>query len=158
MGASLTGAGLILAVYSLILPRSQRILQQRAEKLVNGIEELRKRTKDLSTVTSTKEIEEMQTQIKELAEKINLPEYLGIGVGLTFLAFIVSLFMSIWWNIGWNFEYMDKNLPTAFGGAVFLFFLVGMTTVKDIYSSLKQEYQEQKRFVNDLKKQRKLYV
>jgi len=127
---------------------------------VNGIEDLKKRLGEVTATTSAKELEEMQTQLEELVEKTSIPEYLGIGVGLAFSLFILSCLMSIVWNMGWNFELMDKYLPITFGGATLLFLVVGIVTVNDIYSSLKQEYQEQKAFVNNLKKttNRKLYV
>jgi len=149
--ASLTGAGLVLAVYTLIIPVSGKLFVKRAKELTNEINHVKNLSEGISTATTFEELEELATSIKEIKEKGGMPQYLGIGIGLTFFGFIVSCLMSIWWNIGWYFDYMDDNLPNVFGLTIAMFLLIGIVTVKDIYETMKSQYQIYKSIVTKLK-------
>lgn len=142
--ASLTGAGLVLAIYTLILPISEKLFEKRAKDLADTISEVKFKLDEVETTTTSEELDELRKSISEIEEKIGLPQYLGVGIGLTFSGFIVSCLMSIWWNIGYNFDFMDNNLPKVFGFTVALFLLIGIITIKDIYEILKTKYQVHK--------------
>lgn len=158
MEASLTGAGIVLAIYTLIMPISGKMFERRAEDFVENIDLVKSSLGQLGTATSAEALENIQKSISEIKGKVGIPSYLGVGVGISFVGFILSCLMSVWWHLRWNFLFMDEWLSYVFGGSVFVFCLVGYRTIKEIYEILKLEYQTKKKMVDEMKIKRDISV
>lgn len=154
LGASLSGAGLVLAIYALITPISGKMFERRASELVENIKLMKSNLDKIDVATSTEALERIEKSISEIKEKVKLPSYLGIGVGISFVGFILSCLMSVWWYLGWEFSTMDAWLPFVFGGSIIMFGFVGYETVKEIYEILKLEYQTKKELIDEINKKK----
>lgn len=136
--ASITGAGLVLAVYALITPLSKRIFKDRTKVLQMMIVE-HDRCED------PKQREKLRVEIKKI--KI-FPRYLSIGVTTTFSLYMISV-------IGTSFWLAD---PTAYIGSTqellmiasfllanIVFAAVGLYAIIEVYSAMKKEFEEIKK-------------
>jgi len=90
--ASITGIGLVLAVYSLVLPRYSEIIKKRADKLKKLNSQLEKKTnallEDRTNSEILQKIRELQKEIERFDE---LPIYLRkAGVLLPMAAFLIA--------------------------------------------------------------------
>lgn len=146
--AGLTGAGLTLAVYTLIIPIMRNILEYRAVKYFEEIKEVRVKAKRLGT---DKEGSDDISNLKELLDEIdlmaNIPQYLKWGAGGAFVLFSLTAMMSVAWYTGWEKETVDKWIAVVFQLALFIFLIVGFITVKDLTSQFKSEYESIKKEV-----------
>ena len=68
MQVSITGAGLLLAIYALIIPISRRIFLERAHYLKKKTEEFAKQRSSLTADTSSKEFKALQ-RLSEVRSK-----------------------------------------------------------------------------------------
>lgn len=138
--ASITGAGLVLAVYSLILPLTKRIFEERSTRLLKYLGELKKSAKKLdikSPKGGVENIERLGTNIRQ-AQKF--PKYLSVGMVVVFLGYLLSSFLSILWFVNIYRDQLDSCLPIIFGITTSAFLLVGLISIRDAYSSLKKEF------------------
>lgn len=155
--ASVTGAGLVLAVYALIIPIATKLFKSRAENLAGLREEIAKISEKLDTKDTKdtqKRISRLKTISEELSEKISFPSYLSWGILLTFVGYIASTLMSVQWLANPNAtisEHIDQWLPTVFGVTTFVFLIVGIVSIKDIYSVMKKEFEETKKKIEEAK-------
>lgn len=136
--ASISGAGLILAVYALILPISSRLFGMRTEDLISDAKRL---VEGVSSVSTIDELDVILESYKSTYRNKGMPSYMGIGIGITFFGFIASSLMAHWWLIEYNKEYMETNLTNLFGFTIIMFGLIGILVIKDIHSILKAEYE-----------------
>lgn len=90
LSASITGAGLVLAVYALITPISDKIFKERAKKLVFLFEEFNKKSK-ITPDTSAKDFKLLKELRNEIRAVRNFPRYLGQGIVITFGLFCVFI-------------------------------------------------------------------
>lgn len=86
--ASITGAGLIIAIYALITPISGKIFQDKVESHRKLKEEFDKTKGKISPDSSAKEFKRLQELASEIKQLEMFPQYLGLGVGLVFLAIL----------------------------------------------------------------------
>ena len=122
--ASITCAGLVLAVYALIIPLSRRIFGYRAEALYEELQELKERVRETNIHVSTDELSELKTLLESIEERQAFPTYLSWGAGTTFFFYVVSTFMGVWWVLEWQKPIMDSWLPVVFGFSTFLLFVL----------------------------------
>lgn len=138
--ASVTGAGLVLAVYTLILPMSRKLFEERSEMLLASIRELSGKAKKLKTKSLEQEIPYLKELVKRIEGFMKFPRYMSIGMFLTFLGYIISTFLSLSWLMDLHKPVVDFWLPIAFTGSTLAFLVVGFFSIKDTYSSLKKEF------------------
>jgi len=149
--ASITGAGLVLAVYALIIPLSRRLFSYRAEEIYENIQELKKRILDTGAHVSTEEISELETLLETIGKRKEFPTYLSWGAGITFFGYIASTFLSFFWMIDYNRPTADNWLPSTFFISTFFFLLLGIISIKDISQTMKREFEELKKKVEETK-------
>lgn len=155
--ASITGAGLVLAVYALIIPIASKLFKSRAETLTELKEEITRISKRIDT-KDTKATRNSIARLAEISEemssKIPFPTYLSWGIFLTFLGYIASTLMCIQWLVNPNApisEHIDRSLPTVFVLSTIIFLVVGTASIKDIYSVMKREFEETKKEIEETK-------
>jgi len=151
--ASVTGAGLILAIYALIVPVYRRIFSNRAEGLYEDLHELKESVLDTDTNISQEKIDEMKEILNKIEGQRDIPEYLRWIAGATFLLYSASTLISVWWVLDWNKSYMDSWLPISFGLSTILFIIVGILAIKDISQTMKKEFEDLKKEVEEAKSQ-----
>ena len=156
--ASITGAGLVLAVYALIIPLSRRFFSFRAEEIHEEVEELKERVRETDTRISADELSELKAMVESIEERQGFPAYLSSVAGATFFLYLASTLMCVWWILEWNKPTFDRWLPYAFGIATLLFLLIGIASIKDISQTMKREFEELKEKVEETKIGTKLSV
>jgi hypothetical protein len=155
--ASITGAGLVLAVYALIVPLSRRFFSYRADEVLNDLEKLKEKASQTDTSISQDDLKDMRDTLDRIEGRKDFPTYLGVGAGFVFFLYILSAFMSIWWVLNWNRAIME-SLPLVFGFATFLFLLMGLFSIKDISQTMKKEFGDLKKQVTDKAKSKGIAV
>ena len=128
--ASITGAGLVLAVYGLILPLAPEILRKRAKSVAESKEAIRRA------------LDEDLSKVKPLAEEIEskrvLPAILGLGIGATFCLYCVSALLTWDWSLYFRYELLVEFAVFLFGVATIIFLGVGLLIIYTITSLLKE--------------------
>jgi hypothetical protein len=132
--ASITGAGLVLAIYSLVLSRAQEILERRAEQ------------RDQVRKTLAEKVNRDETGIEPLARdyeaKRALPAYLDWQIGATFCLYCASSLLT-WYSLFFAAEWWAGWLAVwAFGLATALFLIFGVLIIGDITSVLQERSRE----------------
>jgi len=151
--ASITGAGLVLAVYALIIPLTRKFFSYRIEAMYTEIEEVRRKVgrgdfseKDLSPSNfSTINLDELRKNIDRIEQEREIPTYLSWGAGVIFFGYMTSTLMSYGWLVGWEKQSVDVYLPFAFVVSTILFLLMGLYAIKDINQTMKKEIEELKK-------------
>jgi len=134
--ASLTGAGLVLAIYSLVLPRAEEILKRRAE--------VRSQAKKRLTEKLKKDEEGIEDLAREVEAKSKFPAFLGWLVVGCFILYIVSS-LGAWWSL---FIATDNALafwvPRSFILATLVFMIIGLSTITEIHALMTKTWQQHK--------------
>jgi hypothetical protein len=144
---SITGAGLLLAVYALIIPVSRKIFISRALYLFKEKAEFEKKRQNLTANAEPKDFQELQRLTKEIKEVQEFPPYLGTGVIFSFTSYIISSIIS-WLALfapSTNSIIITIIIGTFFLIANLLFALIGAFTVGVISQSMEKEYIEIKK-------------
>jgi hypothetical protein len=149
--ASITGAGLVLAVYALIIPLSRKYFSYRAEEIYEEIGELKDRIKETDSRISSEELGELKGMVESIEERQAIPAYMGLGAGLTFFGYIIATFLSFFWLIDYNKPAMESWLPFTFFISTLFFLLLGVYSIKDINKTMKKEYEDLKQKVEEAK-------
>ena len=140
--ASITGAGLVLAIYTLISPLSTKLFEDRIELL----NEKKKRFDELKTKISSESPKEEFEKLRELAREIReikaFPRYLGEGVFLVFLGYIVTSILSTLWLSNPSDGTVEVFIPLLFFITTIGFFVVGFTAITDVYRTMRIEYEK----------------
>lgn len=82
--ASITGAGLVLAVYALIIPLYKRIFGYRAEDVHETLRTFKEDALEADTLISAEKLNELKAKLTTIEEQGKYPTYLSWGVGITF--------------------------------------------------------------------------
>jgi len=149
--ASITGAGLVLTVYALIIPLSRKIFSYRAEELHEELRELKDRIRETDMRVSSKELKELKAVLESIGERRIFPTYLSWGAGLAFFGYATSTLMSFFWIIDLNKVAVDYWLPFTFFIATIFFLLLGLFSIQDINRTMKKEFENLKEKVEEAK-------
>jgi hypothetical protein len=144
MEASMAGAGLILAIYALIVPMAQRIFKESVEDLNSKITEFEKLKNKITPESDDNELKQLKNLIREIKDLRKFPSYLGIGVVFTFFLFAISIYFDTLWIItpsphSTGFDFLVVLL---FITATSIFLVVGVGAISRIYKSIKKEFDE----------------
>lgn len=143
--SSVTGAGLVLAVYALVLPYASKILRARANILEHKISALQEAASSTSLKVSDAQIARIKKLTTDIEATKNFPSHLSaFGIGLAFLLYSLCSLMSLWWLLNWNKDLFDTLLPIGFGIATAAFLVIGLYSIYDIHSLLVQEFESLK--------------
>jgi len=151
--ASITGAGLILAVYALITPLSRRIFDERVKLLYAKKKEFDKLKGKVSSDSSAKDFKRLKTLASQIQGTKSFPRYLGFGILLTFLLYIIAAMCSLWWLVYPGARLQDDlNVLLFFFSATVGFLVVGGFTIVDVLQAMKEEYEKIKKEKEEVKK------
>lgn len=138
MEASITGAGLVLAVYALIIPMSSRIFKELDREIKdNAIEFLK--IKNNITPESKKEMKKLKNLSKNMERLKKLPAYLFIGVFITFTFYCISTLVDALWFINSNIN-EGSSIVILFATATAVFFIVGIMAVVLVFIPMQNEF------------------
>jgi|GEM_PF-2255927 len=147
--ASITGAGLVLAIYALITPISEKIFRERARKLSDLLEEFAKERTKISADSSNKDFNKDFKNLKNLKKEIEqykiFPRYLSFGILLTFFLFMMEAIIDWTWLIA-----PPKTSGISVEGAFFIvavisFLLIGVFTISEIFDTMRKEFEDIKK-------------
>lgn len=139
--ASITGAGLILAVYGLVIPIFSKILNYRIESLKKRIRDLKsKPAKDF--LLGKNSIEEMRNDLTYIESMRNLPSYFSWMVIASFLLYVLGALFSTSWFLNYEKNFMEVWIPRTFVIASILFAIVGGMTIKDLIGLIKDKHEK----------------
>jgi len=156
--ASITGAGLVLAVYALIVPLSRKFFGYRAEAIHEELKDLKERIRETDTRVSSKQLKELKAIVESIEERRIFPTYLSWGAGLSFFGYTVSVLMCFFWIIDLNKLTVDYYIPFTFFISTVFFLLVGIYSVKDISQTMKREFEYLKKKVDEAKSEADISV
>lgn len=155
--ASITGAGLIIAIYALITPIMDKIFKERVRLHRKKKKEFDKLKEKITSESSAEIFKKLKTLAKEIKEIKMFPRYLGFGVSFVFSSYILTVFCGLNWFIFESYrnfvhEFVVVNL---FFFSTIAFFIVGMYAIFDVYRAMKGEYEQLKREREEIEKERK---
>lgn len=140
--ASIAGAGLVLAVYALVIPIAGKIFELKAKVLLESLKEFKDtltKLKDEFTDEDKRRLEELTSDI--VSRKI-IPTYLSLGTSLVFVCYMACALFSVGWFLNWNRPTIDVFIAPLFAISTIIFLLIGILTVKDVSSVLKEQFKE----------------
>ncbi|HLE75553.1 MAG TPA: hypothetical protein VI864_05860 [Candidatus Bathyarchaeia archaeon] len=151
--ASITGAGLVLAIYALFTPLSHRIFEERAKRLQRQIEKFEGLKNKITPDSKNKELKELQNLQKEIKETKIFPRYLGSGVFLTFVGYVVSVMSDGNWLASLNNRTPPNEfiIIMVFVFSTIGFLFVGALTIIEIYASMRREFEDVKKKQKEVK-------
>ena len=155
--ASITGAGLILAVYALITPISRRIFEKRIELLYKKKQKFDKMKEKVSSESSDKDFKRLKTLASEIREIKAFPKYLGLGVIMVFTGYLFTFMICLFW-VGASSNTKSTYEPTIlifFFISTIGFFLVGIFAITDVHRAMKKEYEQLKKGQEEVEKDRR---
>ena len=137
--SSITGAGLVLALYSLVF---------RSYKTLAGFRNI-ERQRGLLRAKSLAEayIEPTDEELGEIVESFaavparRVPFHQGYGLIITFVGFIISSLMAIFWLFGFNLVFFYNILIFIFFSTVVIFGIIGLLLMLDMLGILVAEYE-----------------
>jgi F0F1-type ATP synthase membrane subunit b/b' len=138
--ASITGAGLVLAVYALMTPILSNILDTRGKLLRNKREEFDKLKAELDSEDPSRKVK----QLEALHEEINLlkafPKYLGWGILVVFILYFISVVYSFTWLTGQRGDPNELFLIITFTLANLGFLVVGGYNIGEVARAMREEW------------------
>lgn len=141
---SVTGAGLVLAIYALIIPISKKLFLHRAQLLSKQMKLFEQKRKSISPNANNKDFNQLGTLRNLIKENKRLPIYLTTGVIVTFTLFITSAFVSFLplYNPLSNTPENDFIIMIMFFCSLIAFMFLGAFTISDISLTMKKEYEQ----------------
>ena len=132
--ASITGVGLVFAVYAFLLPRAGSILGRRAE-VRNQVK------KDLLAKLNEGTEEGITDLARRFSELSKFPDILGLLISLPFALYGISSFVTWHWLFyrnWWQGNPLEWLVSTLFGIATVFFIALGFLTIMEVGESLQQ--------------------
>ena len=143
MEASMVGAGLILAMYALIVPIARRIFETMVTDYNCKVKEFEELKNKISTDSKTEELKKLKSLIKEMKDLRGFPDYLGKFAVFTFIVYIAQIIIDLVWLVSISpSAALGFSSWVLFAVATVFFFLVGGSAIGTIYSIMKKEFDE----------------
>ena len=151
--ASITGAGLIIAIYALITPLARRIFEYRLQLHHKKKKQFDKMREEINEESSDKDFKRLKTLAAEIKEIRIFPKYLGIGVLYVFSSYIFTAFFAMLWlqnpRQDWMIELM---IVGGFLLSTLGFWFVGVFAIADVIKAMKGEFQQIKKQKEEVEK------
>ena len=144
MIAGITGAGLILAIYTLFVPMSHKIFEERVKRLDFWIKKFEDLRIKITSESTDKEINQLKVYKRKINETRGIPWYFGFGVIISFMSLMGSaLFSSQWLFNPLNRTPNNETLIMIFLDIGFLVFtVISILIVAEVYDSMKKDFDE----------------
>ena len=144
---SITCAGLVLAIYTLIIPFSKRVFEH---NIASFLEALKYTKNKLDEWFKDKEVaEKAKGTAENIVKSWSFPTYLRFGVGFTFSGYILTTLFSIAWIVDWGRNLMDLLIVPVFVLTTLIFLFVGVVSIKDVHEIMREDF---KQIIESLKK------
>ncbi len=143
MQVGVTGAGLVLAVYGLILPISRKMFLHRSRLVRTQTKLLEEKRAKLTSEAAKNELNQLKKLEASVGQNRRFPVYLSWGVALTFVLYILmalSGFLALFNPLN-NNPVNDAWIMVNFALANVSFLFIGVFSVLDISRTLKREYE-----------------
>lgn len=150
---SITGAGLVLAVYALVTPISEKIFTKRTDKLKHLLEDFENERNKITADAPSKDFKHLE-ELRNSIEQIRIfPRYLSYGILASFVAFMISAMVDFLWLSNKNNQVPENDLYTSLPLfiAILLFFVVGMLTIGEIFDTMRKEFENIKKRQKEIK-------
>jgi len=152
--ASITGAGLIIAIYALITPLMRKIFEERVKLHKRTMKAFDKLKEKISSESSDKDFKQLKTLAAEIKEMRMFPRYLGFGVSLVFTSYMMSAMFATMWLVfetyrNFVYEFMVANL---FFFSTIVFFLIGIYAIVDVHRAMRGEFEQVKKEKEEVKR------
>ena len=141
LGASITGAGLILATYTLFLRFSEKYFNYQATIYNESVEELEGKYTTPIHELSLGEINELKEKVKESQNIKKLPKWLSKWSIISFKCYIVSTLIAFMSFFISSLIY-DLILIGSFLASTYLFLYVGSNLLNAIVKILRDDYEK----------------
>jgi F0F1-type ATP synthase membrane subunit b/b' len=138
--ASITGAGLVLAVYALMTPILDNILDVRGKLLRGKQEEFDRLRSELLYEDSNRKIKKLEAVHEEIKVLRAFPKYLGWGILIVFLLYFVSIMYSSTWFTGQRGNLSELILAISFTSANIGFLLVGGYNIGEVIRAMRERW------------------
>ena len=142
--AGITGAGVVLAIYTLVTPTLEKIIKMRRELLGGAISEFYELRQKIDDKSSNKDSKQLSKQLDKIKELRAFPRYLSSGVLLSFFCFCLSILFALEWLVAPkenNFQ-IELSLLVWFAAGLMSFVAIGGFTIIDITNSMKEEWKK----------------
>jgi hypothetical protein len=154
--ASITGAGLVIAIYALIAHLHKEIFERRltiVQEKNREFEETKAKITPEEPWEGTQHLTAIGEEMKSLK---TFPKYLGSGVQIVFTGYIISAFISVFWltNMVQNPQ-AENILLFLFGLSTFVFLIVGWDGMGDVHTLMKEKFEQLKKEQQEMEKTRK---
>jgi hypothetical protein len=143
--ASITGAGLILAIYALISPILDKVIKVRKELIAAKKEQFDILAEKIKTERSDANMKQLNKLNDALTELTSFPNFLGLGVVLVFMLFLsTSVNAFIWFTQPSNAKSLltEDTITVSFLSAIGGFFIVGLYTILEVARTMRHEWKE----------------
>ena len=149
--ASITGAGLIVAIYALISPITSKIFEKRIEMLRKKKEQFESMKQKLSAESSNKVFKQLETLATEIKDIRGFPTYLGAGVLAVFFGYFVASLtaLAMLASPATQGDARESILLLAFTLSTCGFAIVGFYAIADVYSTMRKEFEQLSREQED---------
>ncbi len=142
MEASIVGAGLILAMYALIVPMTHRIFEENIKDLNAKIKKFEELKSKITPESKDREITALSDLRSEIGSMQQFPSYLGRGAVLTFFLYILTIFVDLLLFLTPPSTILGFLVFTFFTLATFAFLVVGGGAIITIYNIVKRDFDE----------------
>ena len=152
--ASITGAGLIIAIYALMTPISSKLFQNRVELLRKRKKQFDNMKEKIDSESSLEDIKQLKTLAAEMQGIRTFPKYLGFGVMVVFVFYLVTAMLTLMW-MGFDLYRtlsFEMYVISTFAVSIFSFCLVGSYAIVDVYLTMKREFEELKKQIEEAEK------
>lgn len=151
MEASITGAGLVLAVYALIIPMFHRIFDELNSELNDALMKFEEVKSKITAESSKKEMKQLNDLSGNIRNLKKLPSYLFSGVLITFMLYLGSTLLDSTLLINQNYNDSATYFVTGiFISATVAFFMVGLLAINMVYSPMEKEFEQIMKKQNEL--------
>jgi hypothetical protein len=142
--ASVTGAGLILAIYALVTPILEKIIKVRKELIAEKKQKFDELAEKVKNESSDANLRELNNAYKELKELRSFPKFLSYGVALIFMFYLFASIFAFQWLLqsAPPSPVTEVSLLISFGSATGGFFIVGLFTIIEVARTIKVQWKE----------------
>lgn len=164
--ASITGAGLVLAIYGVIIPLSRSFSMRRIrettdeldkhdkfavkyiekiKQVIPNLEEIRdkeKLKKEISKV-DPRLLQEMSRVFKYdmwLYLKCTFPKYLILGAEIALFGYVFSTLACLLWIMDYGRSFLDFLVPSVFALSTIVFLAIGALSIWSIDKTMEKEF------------------
>ena len=137
--ASVAGAGLVLAVYTLIASLLDKIIKTRRELITEKTRKFNDLLMSYETSNTDANLRQLTESHNQLRTLRSFPKYLSYGMFFSFLFYFFASFFALSWFIIEEPSYEILQI-LFFGLASLVFLSVGIYTIVEVFMAMKHEW------------------